>query len=80
MKELKHPNTLGRLTHGIDVMRKYKEDNRLITDLRIDVGQKVFDQLCEDGLIDKTEQGKNEFRGIPLFVMANYPADYICVS
>ena len=79
MNEKNYKKTVYKLIKNIAVMKKYKADNNLIPDLRIEVSAKVFYELAHEGTIIRTVDGTDLFHGIPVRVMKDWPDDYMAV-
>lgn len=73
-------NVIEQVRNTIEVMRKYKEDNRLISDLRAFVSEDVFAELKQAGVMTQSVVGRYFLDNTPIFELKDYPRGYISVE
>lgn len=79
-KDMNLKDILEQVRYAIDVMRKYKEDNRLISDIKACVAEDVFDKLVLAHAMTRDTFGGYSLEGVPVFELKDYPKGYISVE
>lgn len=73
-------NAVEQIRNSINVMRKYKQDNRLISDLRVFVSEDVFAELKQTEVMTMSVAGRYFLDNTPVFELKDYPKGYISVE
>lgn len=71
---------LKSVRNSIAVMRKYKEDNRLISDVKAFVAEDVFAELKKTGVMTQSVVGRYFLDNTPIFELKDYPRGYVSVE
>lgn len=73
-------NVIEQVRNAIEVMRKFKADNRLISDIKACVAEDVFAGLKSAHMMTKDTFGRYSLDGVPVFELKDYPKGYISVE
>lgn len=71
---------LERVRNSIAIMRKWKEDNRQISDMRAFVSEDVFAELKQTGVMTMSVAGRYFLDNTPILEVKDYPRGYISVE
>lgn len=72
---------LNKVRNAIKVMRKFKEDNRMTSELKVSMAEDVFDQLRDTGAMAQSYTGRYFLDNVPVYVLRDeYPEGYIAVE
>lgn len=72
---------LEQVRNAIKVMRKFKEDNRMTSELKVSVAEDVFDILKSTGMMIQDYTGRYFLDNTPVYVLHDeYPAGYVAVE
>lgn len=72
---------LNKVRNAIKVMRKFKEDNRMTSELKVSVAEDVFDILKSTGMMTQDYTGRYFLDNVPVYVLHDeYPEGYVAVE
>lgn len=79
-KDMNVKDIIEQVRNAIKVMRKYKADNRLISDIKAYIAEDVFDKLVFAHVMTQDTFGRYSLDGVPVFELKDYPEGYISVE
>lgn len=71
---------LKKVRESIAVMRKYKEDNRLIDELKVSVSSDVLEALMRTGELTMNIVGRFFLDNVPVVELKDWPEGFISVE
>ena len=72
---------LEQVRNAIKVMRKFKEDNRMTSELKVSMAEDVFDTLKSTGMMIQDYTGRYFLDNTPVYVLHDeYPEGYVAVE